>query len=287
MAAITSAVIGAGAAIYGANKSAKATKQAAASATPTPYSVAGPAGSVDIYGRQIDLQQAANPFANMFNVLGAQGLANAGAAGGEIGDAYQGLFGQGLTDTIQSQYDLLSQIAAPGEQRARLGLDDQLFARGQLGTSGGAERFRALQEGLSMADLQRQQSAVGLGQGIAQNRFNSAMANQLQQFNVGTGAFGGLQQLFQNLLAQGNLGVGAASGTPQGIALANAQAQGAPYQAGFNFLNQSGAFDALGRGIGNLFGGGGMPPPVAQPDLGPINVTPGNWQAPTFNIPGL
>lgn len=243
---------------------------AAKAGTPNPFSVFGPAGGmfVNPNTRQLQLSMANNPFAQMFNALGASGLANAATAPGsflyganpEVAEAYKGLFGQGLTDTIQSQLDLLRAEAAPEENRQRLGLDDQLFSRGMLGTTGGAERFRALTEAQGQADLRRQISATELGRQAALDRFGGAlqgvgqgMAGQLQNFNIGQGAFGGLQGLFQNLIQQAGLGVGAQSGVPPQLAMYQAQANMAPYQAGFNFLNQSGIFDRLG----SLFGGGG------------------------------
>ena len=172
--------------------------------------------------------------------------------------------------------------------KARLGLDDQLFARGQLGTSGGAERFRALQESLNMADLQRQMAAIGMGQNNANTRFGNAMGAvgqgmgaQNQAFNMGMGAFGGLQGLFGNLMQQGQLGVGAGSGTPAGIAQWAAQQQQTPWQAGYNFLNQGGVFDRL-NGLG---GATSQVPMVSQPNLGPINVgTPPFFPMPSGNF---
>lgn len=281
------AIVGAGVGIYGANKQAKAAKQAAKATASNPYGVTGPAGSVtvDRNGRTINLSQGDNPFAQVFQALGLGSLGNAAAAPNqflnganpELAEAYKGLFGQGLTDRIQGNYDLLSQIAAPGEQRAKVGLEDQLFSMGQSGTSGGAEHFRALQEALSQADLQRQASAVGLGRQEALDRFTGAsgavqqgMAGQLQNYNIGAGSFGGLQQLFQNLLQQAGLGVGAGGGQAPGAAMYAAQAAGAPYQAGYQFLQNSGAFDALGRAIGGAFGAGGNSGGAYQPGVGGV-----------------
>jgi hypothetical protein len=256
--------------MFGAMNEAKGAKRAAQQATPSPYSVFGPAGGfyVDPRTKQISLNMAANPFASMFNALGASSFANAATAPGqflhganpEIAKAYKGLFGQGLTDRIQGQYDLLSQIAAPGENRAALALDDQLFSRGQTGTSGGAEQERAQAEAFSMADLQRQLAATGLGRQEAMDRFGGAMqavgqgmAGQNQAFNMGMGAFGGMQGLFQNLMNQGQLGMAGMSGAPWQASMGAAQAAQAPWQAGYNVLNQSGIFDKLN----GLFKGGG------------------------------
>lgn len=282
-----------GASIFGALNEAKAGRRAGQQATPTPYSVGGPAGGfyVDPRTKQISLSMAANPFASMFNALGASSFANAATAPGsflfganpELAEAYKGLFGQGLTDRIGGNLDLLRQAAAPQENRDRLGLDDKLFGRGQLGTSGGAEQLRALGEVQSQADLQRQLAAIGLGRQEALDRFGGAMqavgqgmGGQRQAFDMGMGAFGGMQGLFSNLIQQGQLGMSGMSGMPWQAAGFAANASQAPWQAGYNILNQSGVFDRL-----NGFGGGRTPP--FFPPLG------GGYGAPTvtppFNFP--
>lgn len=288
------AIIGGVASIGGSLISSHGAQKAAKHATPSPYSVFGPAGGVQVdkNGRAINLTMGNNPFARLFQQLG---LGQLGAAKGaqneflyganpEVAQAYKGLFGQGLTDQIQGQYDLLSQLAAPGERRAELGLDDQLFSRGQLGTSGGAERYRALEEAQGQADLQRQLQAVGLGRQTALDRFTGAMGAvgqgmgaQQQQFNIGNAAFGGYNQLFENLLRQAGLGVGAMSGQPQEAAMYAAQQAQAPWQAGFNFLQNSGLFNGGFGSPGSgyyqsqpIYAGGGAPM-LPQPG-GPIVV---------------
>lgn len=246
--------------IFGALSESDAAKRAAKAGTPTPFGVQGPAGSFSVQNGQLNLAAADNPFARLFNAIGGSSLANAATAPGsflfgadpQIAEAYKGLFGQGLTDRISGQLDLLREAAAPEENRQRLSLDNQLFARGQLGTTGGAERFRALTEAQNQADRQRQLAAIGLGRTEALDRFQGAlqgvqqgMAGQNQAFNIGAGSFNGLQGLFQNLLNQGQLGLGAAAGVPPQLAAMQAQASQSPFQAGFNFLNQGGFFDRL------------------------------------------
>lgn len=262
---------GAGAVIGGVMSSNSA-KKAAKSATPVPYSVSGPAGNVNVdrHNQQISMQlDPNNPFAALFQSLGLGALGRAGnmqdqflnGANPEVANAYRGMFGQGLTSEIQNQLGLLRSAAAPEENRQRLGLDDTLFGRGMLGTSGGAERYRAQEEAFGQADLERQLAAVGLGQTNASNRFQAAlgatgqgMNAQNQQFQMGQGAFGGLNQLFQQLIQQANVGTGAASGTPQGIAQYAAQQSQAPYQTAFNFLQQSGLLSPRGGGYSGVPG---------------------------------
>lgn len=289
MASAIPAVISGGLGLLGASKSASAAKKAAKAATPTPYSVSGPGGmfGVDPSTHQINLQYGNNPFSNLMQSLGLAQLGSAQnaqnqflyGANPEVAAAYRGLFGQGLTGGIQKQLDLLRQAAAPEENRQRLGLSDTLFSQGMLGTSGGAERERALYEAQNQADLQRQLSAVSLGNQEALNRFQAALgavgqgqSAQQQQYGMGSGAFG---QLFQQLLGQANIGIGSGSGTPQNAAIYQAQASQAPFQTAFNFLNNSGLFNALGGGPQNSvygygvpgFGiGGGGPVSVSAPD---------------------
>jgi hypothetical protein len=285
-------VIGGAVAIGGSLLNKKSAKSAAAATRPTPYQTTGPAGTTTVAGNTLTMNAAQNPFSPLFQMLGGSSFANAATAPGaflygadpELADAYRGMFGQGLTDTIAGQYDLLNQMAAPGENRQRLGLQDMLQARGTGGTSGGAEMFRGLEEALAMADLQRQNSAVGLGQNVAGNRFSSAlqgvqsgMGGQLQQFNIGQGAFGGLQSIMENIFRQAGLGVAAGGGQSPGAAVYASQAAGAVPQAVNQFLQNSGAYDALGRGLGNIFGGGGYTPPVAgQP--GYLDFSPSSYQ---------
>ncbi len=291
------AVVGAGVGLVGSAISGNKAKKAAKSTKPTPYAVSGPAGQMGVHKGQLSLEQGNNPFAQVFRNLGLNQLRGVGqmpdqflyGADPELAKAYEGLFGQGLTDRIQGQYDLLSQIAAPGERRDSQALDDLMFSRGMSGTTGGAERFRALEEAQSMADLQRQAQAVGLGRQEALDRFTGAqgaigqgMGSQLQQFNIGQGAFGGSQQLLQNLFQQAGLGIAAGGGQAPGAAVYAAQAQSAPYQAAANFLQNSGLLNFGGYQSAPIYSGGGAPM-VNQPS-GPINIPGVGMPMPSGNF---
>lgn len=268
--------------MFGSMQGANAAKKAGQQATPRPYGVAGPAGGMQVDPRtgQLMLSMANNPFAQMFNAMAGPMFANAATAPGsflhganpELAKAYQGLFGQGLDKGIKRNLNLLRDAAAPEENRQSMALDDQLFSRGMMGTSGGAERFRALEEAQAQADLQRQMQAIGLGRQEAQDRFRGAfdaigqgMGNQQQQFGLGMGAFGGMQGLFQNLMNQSQLGIGAMSGMPPEMAMYQAQASQQPWMAGYNALNQGGVFDRLN----NLW----RTPPIMPPS-GPGSYDP-------------
>lgn len=246
------------ASVYGANKQAKALKKAA-----IPYSVTGPFGTsmVDPKTKKIMLGSAPNPFADLFNLFGPSEITRAlgmqdeflGGVDPEVASAYAGLFDQGLTDRIQSNYDLLSEMAAPGEMSAFRELADRLYARTGLSTTGDVDRFGRFEEARNQADLGRQLQAIGLGRDEAMTRFEAAMkaaglgqTEAAQRFGFGMTGFGGLQNLFQNLMQQAGLGT-ATTGAAAPAAMAAAEAAGLPWQAGMNFLNNSGLFSALGR----------------------------------------
>lgn len=275
--AVAAAGIGALGSVLGAKKS----KPKA----PTPWSTFGPAGSSSVNKKTKKItfaQDTSNPFYQLFNQLGPEFFANAlgtgdepfGGVDPEVLAAYEGLFGQGLTDRIASQYDLLTQMAAPEEQRAFNRNADALFARTGLSTSGDADKMARFMEMQQQADLQRQLAAVGLGRDESLSRFEGAMkaaglgqAGQAQQFGFGMSTFGGLQDLFGNLMRQASIG----TATP----VSQPSAGGQGWMAGMNFLNNSGLFDALGRmGQSSSVYPGGMVPMVSQPNLGFPSVTP-------------
>lgn len=271
-----------GGSLIGANQQKKAVQGAAQAATPLPYSTSGAFGttSVDPKTRQINLSGSVNPFSQLFNVGGLQSLAGAYSAPGaaywgaapEVAAAAAGMGSAAQDAEAQNRYGLLTQYAQPEANRMFQRLENNLFARGQMGTTGGGEHYRGFYEAQAQADLQRQMAAQDWAQSRGLNRFNAALgavgsgqAGQMNQFNIGTGSYGGIQQAFQQLLQQGQLGVGAASGTPASVALANAQAQGTPWLAGMTGLKESGAFDALGRWIGSKVGTWGSAPATAPP----------------------
>ena len=272
--AIAGPALGALGSIIGAKKSKP--KQ------PVPWSTTGPAGSTQVNKRtrQISFaQDTSNPFYQLFNQLGPEFFANAlgmsgemfGGADPEVAAAYEGLFGQGLTDRIGENYNLLNQMAEPDEMSAFRSLADNLYSRTGLSTTGDADKMAAFERTRSQADLGRQLQAIGLGRDEAGTRFEAAMkaaglgqAEQFQQFGFGQEAFGGLQQLFQNLIQQAGIG----TQTPVGAA----QPRGLGWQAGMNFLNNSGLFS----GLSNLGRGSQITPPTFQfavdPRTLPINV---------------
>jgi hypothetical protein len=270
--------------LFGSMQGSDAAKKAGQQATPRPYGVLGPAGGMGVDPRtgQLMLSMANNPFAQMFNAMAGPAFANAATAPGsflhganpELAAAYQGTFGQGLTQGIQGNLNLLRQAAAPQEQQAFNQFQDSIFAKTGGSTSGDTERLGRFQESMNAADLNRQIQAIGLGRQEASDRFQNAftaigqgMNNQNQQFNLGMGAFGGMQGLFGNLINQSNLGIGAMSGMPPELAMYQAQMSQQPYMTGYNLLNQSGIFDRLNGLFQPKPSGGGQPPGYFDPSI--------------------
>lgn len=277
-----------GMSLYGSNQQKKATQQAVKQATPIPYSSSSMFGNVnfDPKSHTMNYSMANNPFAQLLNVGGVQAFGNAFSAPGsayygaapEVVAAANAMGGDAQAAEAQNRYDLLTQYAQPESNRMFQRLENNLFARGQMGTTGGGEHYRGFYEAQNQADLARQMAAQDWAQqrslsrfDVARNAVGQGMTAQGQNFNMGTGAMGGLQSLFSQLLQQGQSGIGAGAGTPGGVALANASASNIPYQVGAEFLSNSGIFDALGRWIGNKTS---PTPTIPTPAPG---TTPGPW----------
>lgn len=299
-------LLNAGLNIYGANQAKDATQQAVQQATPTPYSTSSMYGTtnVDPRTRQVQMSMAQNPFAQMFNVGGTQALGNAYSA---PGSAYYGAAPEivsaanGVMDTgaeAQGRYDLLNQLAQPESNRMFQRLENNLFARGQMGTTGGGEQYRGYYEAQNQADLQRQLASQDWAQQRALSRFSTAqqavgtgMNSQVQNFNIGNQSQQGLGSMFQNLINQAQIGIGSGSGTPGNVALANANAQTGPLQAGMAAANEAGVFDALGRWVGSKFSGASTPTGSVGPMAGgyqfPGATPPYVPQQPATAVPGV
>jgi hypothetical protein len=112
-------------------------------------------------------QQQQNPFQQQLMEQLFQG------AGGQFADA-----SRGFEDYRASTLDTLRQQAQPFEERAFSSLQDNLFATGRMGTSGGGLQMESFARGLGQADLSRQlaagqearaaqQNALGVGTGLA------------------------------------------------------------------------------------------------------------------------
>lgn len=274
---LAAAAVAAGGSIYAANKSSSAAKDAAASTKISPYSGTTPAGysGFDPSTGTFTAAPAPNPFQNLFGNIGLSSLANAGVSNslpfnGANPELLQQLFNandssQPGSPEFQSVLDKLRAVAAPQEQRDRVSLDTQQFNTGTFGTTGGAERLRALMEAQGQNDLQRQVTAQGFATNNAQQRFqnalttvNQGMSNQQQQFNIGSAANSANMNSFQQLLQQLGLGVSAGGGVAPNAAMFAAQ-QAGNVPLAFAQLANSPAFQ---QGIKGLFSGSAPSQPV-------------------------
>lgn len=122
------------------------------------------------------------------------------------------------SDAARNYYEQLRGLAAPEENRQRVNLDNKLFATGQYGSTGGAERLRALYEAQAQADNQRRFDAIGMSNQDAQTKFgnfsnalnfgqgvnNQNFSNLLQSFGFSQGVN---NQRFNNALTTVNQGI--------------------------------------------------------------------------------
>lgn len=280
-----------GTSLYGANQGKKAAQAAAAQATPIPWSGTSQFGTTTFNPktRSFSLNQAQNPFSQLFNVGGLQSLGNAFSAPGsayygaapEIANAANAMFGPEQDAAAAGRLSALRQIAQPWEQRAQNSLNDRLFSMGTMGTTGGGIQQTAFQEAQNDADLKRSLAAQDWAQSRSMDRFNTALQavgqgsqQQQQQYNIGSGSLGNIGNMFQMLLNQANVGVGSGAGAPPQLAAA-------ANQSTFNstvlpFLQNSGAFDALGNWINGKTGSNATPAPAYSP-YGPYS---GGYQLP-------
>jgi hypothetical protein len=264
----------AGSAYMSAKGAKKAGKKAVQQSTPVPYGTNSMWGSttVDPKTKQISYNQSVNPFSQILNQGGMQSFANAFAAPGqayygaapEIAQAAAAMGGPQQEAEAAERLGLLRGMAQPGEQRQSNSLLDRLQAMGRLGGTGGAVEQEALASAQAQADLQRQMTAQDWATNRATNRFNTALgavgagqSQASQSFNFGQNSMQGIAGIFQQLLAQGQQGVGSAAGTPASVALGNAGAS----QAWPNALGQI----VSNAGIGDAIGGWLNKTPTATP----------------------
>lgn len=295
--AVAAAAVAAGGSIYAANKNSSAAKDAAQSTKPSPYSGTTPAGysGFDPSTGTFTAAPAPNPFQNLFSNIGLSSLANSGVASsmpfnGANPELMQQLFNadqssQPGNPEFQAVLDKMRGVAAPQEQRDRVALDTQQFNTGTFGTTGGADRLRALYEAQGQNDLQRQLSAQGITTQNAQQRFqnalttvNQGMSSQQQQFNIGSAANSANQNSFQQLLQQLGLGVSAGGGVaPNAAIFAGQQAGNVPLA--FSQLANSPAFAAgMQKMFGSNTGAAGTPvSPGGQQSITDSSSQPFNW----------
>ena len=276
--AIGGALGGVGDSLRGGGDARSAASTAVQQGTPSPYGTYSPYGSVavDPATRRMTFTQADSPFARLLQSIGLSQYANAATAPGaayagaspELVAAAQGFTPQGEAGNFNSELSRLRAIAAPEDRRSFQGLENALFSRGMMGTSGGGERYRAWYEAQNAADLQRQGTAQDFARQRSMDRFNTALqavgsgqVGAQQQFNQGQSAFSSLQGIFGQLMNQGNVGVAGGGGTPAELAQWNAAQQ--TMNSPSAILEASGIFNKLGDVAGGLFGRGSVQSPGA------------------------
>lgn len=199
-----------------------------------------------------NLQQLTNSGVGM----SAVGLADASDFAGQLRNQAQNAFGalpgtqqQSTADTLA----LLRQQAAPQEERDFSRLQDNLFATGRSGTSGGGLMMESFAKGLGEADLSRQLAAstegraaqgaqLGLGQGLAAQQ-DSLMSNAMNRFEGMTGLSRSLGQSRFDRTSK--------------IADDNFQRAGALLTSAPQFLQQQfegGQLSNIGSALGNIGG---------------------------------
>ena len=117
--------------------------------------------------------------------------------------------GQSYQDVASQKTDLLRQLAAPYEERARNSMFQKLYGMGQLGMPGGERALQAFGAGLGETDLRRQLA----GQDLAEGLYGRDLQASLARNQVGAGLAGtGLEGLFRGAgmgLDAASLGMGA------------------------------------------------------------------------------
>jgi hypothetical protein len=179
---------------------------------------------------QAGINMQANSLQGLFgNTLqGVQGFQ--GVGGGLASTAFRGAAdqavaaSQGFSDVQANTLSQLRQQAQPFEQRQFDSLQNNQFATGRLGTSGGALQTEAFARGLGQADLSRQlasaqearstqQNALGLSQGLAgigggvQGLNDQLLQSAFGRFAQTSGMFGDVnQQRLGNSILMNDIG---------------------------------------------------------------------------------
>lgn len=236
-------IANAGATYYGASKNASATADAAAATAKTPVNVNSNVLGSTTFNKDTGTYDvnstgpSTSPYAgaNPELIAALEGLNNTDAATADRLTALRGL-------------------SAPDENLARNRMDDKLFARGQLGGTGGALQQEALYKAQAQADQQRQLTAADWAQNRALTKFTSALST------VGQGQAAQAQEADKaNALAK--IGIAGDQSQNPGAAMAAANASTDPLKALLASLGGAGGAGGAAGGVSNilsaLFGGNG------------------------------
>lgn len=137
--------------------------------------------------------------------MGAAQLGSAADFAAALQNQSQGAFGA-LAGTqaqaTQDAFNRMTELARPQEERAFSGLQDNLFATGRMGTSGGALQTEAFARGLGQANTERQLAAMAEGRAAQQAQLGLASGLAGQQDAILGNAmdrFGAMSRLAQGL----------------------------------------------------------------------------------------
>lgn len=178
-------------------------------------------------------------------LFGQAGGTPLGQQATELGAGFLGQVGEfDPFAAAQTQFGRMEDILTPGREQQRLAQESRLFSQGRLGSTGGAQQQKALEQTFSQQQAQNLAAALGQAQGI--------QGQQIQQ-GMALGAFAPQQQTqaLQNLLgiqqgAMGQLGqtgLGGQTMTTPGVD---------PFGALGTGLMTGGA-EMLGTGLEGLF----------------------------------
>lgn len=74
------------------------------------------------------------------------------------------------------EYGLLESLLKPGQERARTGLEERLFARGMLGATGGAQQLGAQEEAFGQQRTAAAQQAIGSARAAQAQQYGQALS---------------------------------------------------------------------------------------------------------------
>lgn len=116
-----------------------------------------------------------------------------------------------VAGAAQKEYEMLQQLLQPGQERARTAAEETLFARGMLGSTGGAQQLGELQKAQEMQNLAAAQQAIGSARasqaqqyGQALSKYQADVARQQQMFGQGMLAAGQAGSLAEQARALGS-----------------------------------------------------------------------------------
>ena len=149
-----------------------------------------------------------------------QFLGGAGSALGQLGafqtNPFQASQPFDLEGVTQDQFDLLERIQGRGREQQAQNLEERLFSQGRLGSTGGINEQRNLQDFFGQQQAQNLASAFGQGLAGQQQQFGQDLATSQQQnaqqqllSSLGSGLFSSAltpeQMLLNQLQVGGNL----------------------------------------------------------------------------------